>query len=146
MQARYILDLAKHFQSGELSDEKIATMDDDTLVEELTKVKGIGEFLAQPHREVTVLAMDQRRFQQDTKRMLKCHTCHDHIKGNFSGCAHWLHACMKPEELQQQPLMRVFADVVLLLLMSNATILTKLRCVCRAVDSGHVCYVSSWKT
>lgn len=42
-QARYILDLAKHFQSGQLSDEKIATMDDDTLVEELTKVKGIGE-------------------------------------------------------------------------------------------------------
>ena len=44
LQARYILDLAKHFQSGQLSDEKIATMDDDTLVEELTKVKGIGEF------------------------------------------------------------------------------------------------------
>ena len=43
-QARYILDLAKHFQSGQLSDEKIAIMDDDTLVEELTKVKGIGEF------------------------------------------------------------------------------------------------------
>ena len=45
LQARYILDLAKHFQSGQLSDEKIATMDDDTLVEELTKVKGIGEFV-----------------------------------------------------------------------------------------------------
>lgn len=44
LQARYILDLAKHFQSGQLSDEKIATMDDDTLVGELTKVKGIGEF------------------------------------------------------------------------------------------------------
>ncbi|KAL3130965.1 hypothetical protein ABBQ38_000288 [Trebouxia sp. C0009 RCD-2024] len=42
--ARYILDLAKHFQSGQLSDEKIATMDDDTLVEELTKVKGIGRW------------------------------------------------------------------------------------------------------
>lgn len=45
LQARYILDLAKHFQSGQLSDERIATMDDDTLVEELTKVKGIGEFV-----------------------------------------------------------------------------------------------------
>ena len=45
LQARYILDLAIHFQSGQLSDEKIATMDDDTLVEELTKVKGIGEFV-----------------------------------------------------------------------------------------------------
>lgn len=44
LQARYILDLAKHFQSGQLNDEKIATMDDDTLVEELTKVKGIGGF------------------------------------------------------------------------------------------------------
>ena len=42
MQARYVLDLARHFQSGQLSDEKIAAMDDDTLVEELTKVKGIG--------------------------------------------------------------------------------------------------------
>lgn len=79
MQARYILDLAKHFQSGQLSDEKIATMDDDTLVEELTKVKGIGEFVAQSHHEVTVLAVDHRRFEQDTKRMLKCH---EHVKGN----------------------------------------------------------------
>ena len=42
LQAGYVLDLAKHFQSGQLSDEKIATMDDDTLVAELTKVKGIG--------------------------------------------------------------------------------------------------------
>lgn len=42
IQARYVLDLAKHFQSGQLSDQKIATMDDDTLIEELTKVKGIG--------------------------------------------------------------------------------------------------------
>ena len=43
MQAGYVLDLAKHFQSGQLSDEKIATMDDDTLVAQLTKVKGIGK-------------------------------------------------------------------------------------------------------
>ncbi|DBA74688.1 TPA: hypothetical protein ACH3X2_009353 [Trebouxia sp. C0005] len=42
--AGYVLDLAKHFQSGQLSDEKIATMDDDTLVAELTKVKGIGRW------------------------------------------------------------------------------------------------------
>ena len=38
-----MLDLAKHFQSGQLSDEKIAVMDDDTLIQELTKVKGIGK-------------------------------------------------------------------------------------------------------
>ena len=43
MQAGYVLDLAKHFQSGQMSDAKIATMDDDTLVAELTKVKGIGK-------------------------------------------------------------------------------------------------------
>lgn len=42
--AGYVLDLAKHFQSGQLSDAKIATMDDDTLVAELTKVKGIGRW------------------------------------------------------------------------------------------------------
>lgn len=43
LQARYLLDLASHFQSGQLSDAKIALMDDDTLVAELTKVKGIGK-------------------------------------------------------------------------------------------------------
>ena len=37
-----MLDLASHFQSGQLSDAKIATMDDETLIAELTKVKGIG--------------------------------------------------------------------------------------------------------
>lgn len=42
--ANYVLDLARHFQSGQLSDAKIAVMDDDTLVEELTKVKGIGRW------------------------------------------------------------------------------------------------------
>ena len=44
LQANYVLDLARHFQSGQLSDAKIAVMDDDTLVEELTKVKGIGAY------------------------------------------------------------------------------------------------------
>ncbi|KAL0037518.1 hypothetical protein WJX77_000813 [Trebouxia sp. C0004] len=42
--AGYVLDLAKHFHSGQLSDEKIITMDDDTLIAELTKVKGIGRW------------------------------------------------------------------------------------------------------
>ena len=42
MQARYVLHLASHFQSGQLSDAKIGTMDDATLIAELTKVKGIG--------------------------------------------------------------------------------------------------------
>lgn len=60
-QARYILDLAKHFQSGQLSDEKIATMDDDTLVEELTKVKGIGECRQSRLRSVRVPLVARKR-------------------------------------------------------------------------------------
>eukprot|EP00891_Asterochloris_glomerata_P000124 jgi/Astpho2/124/e_gw1.00004.101.1_t len=40
--ARYVQDLATHFQDGRLSDEIIATLDDAQLYERLTAVKGIG--------------------------------------------------------------------------------------------------------
>ena len=42
LQARYVQDLAAHFQDGRLSDEIIATLDDAQLYDRLTAVKGIG--------------------------------------------------------------------------------------------------------
>ncbi|KAK9830022.1 hypothetical protein WJX72_009248 [[Myrmecia] bisecta] len=42
--AEYVLDLARHFAEGLLSDEAIAGMDDEALVRELVKVKGIGRW------------------------------------------------------------------------------------------------------
>ena len=42
LQARYVQDLAMHFEDGRLSDEIIATLDDAQLYDRLTAVKGIG--------------------------------------------------------------------------------------------------------
>lgn len=44
--ATYLHDLAKHFLSGELSDEKLVMMNEDELVKVLTAVKGIGVWSA----------------------------------------------------------------------------------------------------
>ena len=44
--ATYLHDLAKHFLSGALSDEKLVMMDEDELVKVLTAVKGIGVWSA----------------------------------------------------------------------------------------------------
>lgn len=40
--ASYLQCLAQHFMDGVLSDEKITVMDGDTLIAELTKIKGVG--------------------------------------------------------------------------------------------------------
>ena len=42
LQARYVQDLATHFEDGRLSDEIIATLDDAQLYDRLTAVKGVG--------------------------------------------------------------------------------------------------------
>lgn len=44
--ATYLHDLAKHFLSGTLSDEKLVMMNEDELVKVLTAVKGIGVWSA----------------------------------------------------------------------------------------------------
>jgi DNA-3-methyladenine glycosylase II len=44
--ARYIQDLAAHILDGELDLEHIATLDNETLIAQLTAVKGIGEWSA----------------------------------------------------------------------------------------------------
>lgn len=44
--ATYLHDLAKHFLSGALSDEKLVMMNEDELVKVLTAVKGIGVWSA----------------------------------------------------------------------------------------------------
>ena len=44
--ARYIQDLAMHIMSGKLDLAHIATLDNDTLIAQLTSVKGIGEWSA----------------------------------------------------------------------------------------------------
>ncbi len=45
--AAYLKDLAGKVESGELSLEKISKMDDESVVRELTKVKGIGPWTAE---------------------------------------------------------------------------------------------------
>ncbi|CAN6336778.1 unnamed protein product [Urochloa humidicola] len=42
--ASYLHDLATRFAAGELSDSAVAAMDEPTLLAELTKVKGVGEW------------------------------------------------------------------------------------------------------
>ncbi|KAF0927172.1 hypothetical protein E2562_030979 [Oryza meyeriana var. granulata] len=42
--AAYLHDLSGRFAAGELSDSAVAAMDEEALLEELTKVKGVGEW------------------------------------------------------------------------------------------------------
>src|SRR6478735_7662564 len=43
----YLLDLARHFERGEVPVKRFAKMTDDEIVEALTKVKGIGRWTAE---------------------------------------------------------------------------------------------------
>jgi len=43
----YLLDLARHFERGEIPVKRFAKMTDDEIVEALTKVKGIGRWTAE---------------------------------------------------------------------------------------------------
>lgn len=45
--ARYILNLVEHIQSGELQLEKLAELDDEEVIQQLTAVKGIGRWTAE---------------------------------------------------------------------------------------------------
>ncbi len=45
--AEYILDLAQHFVSGALHVDKWTTMDDETVILELTQIRGIGRWTAE---------------------------------------------------------------------------------------------------
>ncbi len=43
----YIIDLAKHFIDGEIPTRSFASMDDESVIEHLTRVKGIGRWTAE---------------------------------------------------------------------------------------------------
>jgi DNA-3-methyladenine glycosylase II len=43
----YVADLAKHFVDGEIPTRSFAGMDDETIIEHLTRVKGIGRWTAE---------------------------------------------------------------------------------------------------
>lgn len=45
--ARYILDLADHFRSGQLSEDMLAACEDEELIERLVAVRGIGRWTAE---------------------------------------------------------------------------------------------------
>jgi DNA-3-methyladenine glycosylase II len=45
--AEYILDLAQHFESGALHVESWASMDDESVIAELTQIRGIGRWTAE---------------------------------------------------------------------------------------------------
>jgi DNA-3-methyladenine glycosylase II len=45
--ARYVQDLASHFASGALKPRRWARMDDEAIIEDLTRVKGIGRWSAE---------------------------------------------------------------------------------------------------
>ncbi len=42
MQASYIRDIAQHFHAGRLSDDIIAAMSPEVLMQQLTSIKGVG--------------------------------------------------------------------------------------------------------
>lgn len=43
----YVLDLARHFVDGEIPTRRFAAMDDEQIIEHLTRVKGIGRWTAE---------------------------------------------------------------------------------------------------
>jgi DNA-3-methyladenine glycosylase II len=43
----YLLDLAKHFDSGEIPTRRLARMSDEEVIESLTRVKGVGRWTAE---------------------------------------------------------------------------------------------------
>jgi DNA-3-methyladenine glycosylase II len=45
--AKYLLDLARHFQDGEIPTRRLSTMDDEAVIESLTRVHGIGRWTAE---------------------------------------------------------------------------------------------------
>ena len=45
--ARYVRDLAMHFSSGEVKPRRWPKMDDEAIIEDLTRVKGIGRWSAE---------------------------------------------------------------------------------------------------
>jgi DNA-3-methyladenine glycosylase II len=45
--AAYLLDLARHFQNGEIPTRRLSRMDDEAVIEALTRVHGIGRWTAE---------------------------------------------------------------------------------------------------
>jgi len=43
----YLLDLARHFVTGEIPTQRFARMDDEQIIESLTRVKGVGRWTAE---------------------------------------------------------------------------------------------------
>jgi DNA-3-methyladenine glycosylase II len=45
--AKYLLDLARHFQNGEIPTRQLSSMDDEAVIDVLTRVHGIGRWTAE---------------------------------------------------------------------------------------------------
>jgi DNA-3-methyladenine glycosylase II len=45
--SRYLIDLAGHFESGKIPTRRLASMDDEQVIETLTEVNGIGRWTAE---------------------------------------------------------------------------------------------------
>ena len=77
--AKYLLDLARHFQNGEIPTRRLSSMDDEAVIEALVRVHGIGRWTAEMFLMFTlnrpdVLPVDDLGLREGVKDVYKLPT------------------------------------------------------------------------